>query len=445
MTLKVDNTKILDCSIVSDYLNEDEKVALKKLSKEVVEKNGTGISILDYSSSTDEISAALEGVAMCKQKARNGGKDQKNPIVYQSDCDSHYSPDESFWSIRSFFHPSTNGLSTYDYGVDYDTIYGIDSYGQLMVSHPNLYDTQAMLYDNIVSIVENPDSDNPDSILLLRADGSVVYISNKDGADTPDMSDWTDIEEICQWDTSYGSGGYDIGLDQDGKLHMVPYGNPDDIDISKQKLDSLPAVRKVIPYAQDLFLISEDGKVISLMEKYDLSKKLEQEENVLDIQAYNGIIYVLYQDGRVKPFFYTETDSDSSETEEKETESEENKILRNELASWKRIVSITAYDDGLIGIRYDGKTECWGVEDSSFAEQVKGWDDIVAVDTIAIRLPNSDSRWRYALGIRADGTVVSTGYGEYYTVEENSYISGDYYDEKHNDGTYQNVSKWDLW
>ena len=449
--LKVDKTKILDCSIIFDdsSLNEDEKAALKKLSKEVVEKNGTDISILDYSSSNviiSEISAALEGVAMCKQKARNGGKDQKNLVVYQSDCDSYYSPDKSFWSIRSFFHPSTNnsGWFTHDYIKGYDYLYGIDSYGQLIVSHPNLYDAQAMLYDNVVSIVENPHNFEPDSILLLRSDGSVVYIANEEGADTPDMSDWTDIEEICQWDTSYGSGGYDIGLDKDGKLHMVPYGDPDDIGISKQKLDSLPAVRKVIPYEQDLFLISEDGKVISLMEKYDLSKKLEKEENVADIQIYYyGIIYVLYQDGRVKPFFYTETDSDSSETEEKETESEENKTLRNELASWKRIVSITAYDDGLIGIRYDGKTECCGEEDLSFAEQVRGWGDIVAVDTIVVGLPFSDSSWRYALGIRADGTVVSTGNGEYYTVE-NSY-GDDYHEEEHTDGTYQDVSKWDLW
>ena len=73
---------------------------------------------------------------------------------------------------------------------------------------------------------------------------------------------------------------------------------------------------------------------------------------------------------------------------------------------------------------------------------MESWTNIVWVDTSAIS--RIDIHWNYAVGLKTDGTVVSTGDGTYYTTEKKTYGDG-YYKKYHSGGIYNDVSTWALW
>jgi len=126
------------------------------------------------------------------------------------------------------------------------------------------------------------------------------------------------------------------------------------------------------------------------------------------------------------------------------------------IETWNGIVALYNGAGGYFGIRYDGtveyisddidyQSESIGYsynQNTDLKNEVESWTDIAWIDTSA------DSRfnihWVYAVGLKADGTVVSTGNGTYYTTEENTYGNG-YHGVSHSGGTYNDVSSWKLW
>jgi len=72
---------------------------------------------------------------------------------------------------------------------------------------------------------------------------------------------------------------------------------------------------------------------------------------------------------------------------------------------------------------------------------VESWKNIVWIDGAADG--SLGINWTYAVGLKEDGTVVSSGDGDYYTVECN--LTDGYINKYHADGKYNNVSSWKLW
>ena len=110
----------------------------------------------------------------------------------------------------------------------------------------------------------------------------------------------------------------------------------------------------------------------------------------------------------------------------------------------------------IFGIRYDGTVKYVSDDidyvsssvgysyrqNTDIKNEVESWTNIVWVDTSADS--SHGIHWNYAVGLKTDGTVVSTGDGKYYTTEKNAYGDG-YHGESHTGGNYNDVSSWKLW
>ena len=128
----------------------------------------------------------------------------------------------------------------------------------------------------------------------------------------------------------------------------------------------------------------------------------------------------------------------------------------NEIEMWDGIVALHHGAGGYLGIRYDGtikyvsddieyESSSTGYtynQNSNLKSELESWTDIIWIDSAMDSRFNID--WKYAVGLKSDGTVCSTGNGTYYTTEENSYGSG-YHGVYHSNGNYNNVSSWKLW
>jgi hypothetical protein len=173
--------------------------------------------------------------------------------------------------------------------------------------------------------------------------------------------------------------------------------------------------------------------------------------DVVDIVYSDPYMAVLHKDGSVS----MELIGSFTPTEKYvEKEKEYYKEVVDEITTWNGIVALYHGAGGYFGVRYDGtikyvsddiyyESEIGYVysQNADIKSEVESWTNIVWVDTSADS--DFDIHWNYAVGLKTDGTVVSTGDGTYYTTEKN--VLGDYHGVVHTGGNYNEVSSWKLW
>lgn len=324
-------------------------------------------------------------------------------------------------------------------------------------------------YNNVVNALFNSTKQNDKYIyyaVMLLDDGTVKV--EADTADVnlyPELSDWKDIERIGRdYITVNGVTYYYIyGYDKNDSFYQV---FEKDTVPEKYKLSALGNVKKVITVSDNYILLLSDGNLAfrgdaSYYEEILLEKSNVQD--VLDLGVLSGFL-ILYNDGRVEHVYNSKFITPES--------AEAYGVISTTLDEWNGIVSIQNCENAFWGIRYDGTIKYLnpymylfkGIDYDderrlynslgSYMES-DSWNDIVFVSSV-YHVTNEGDKWIYAIGIKLDGTVVSTGNGKYYIKEikkKETVYSGDMvitipletdYIAKQ-DGTYHNVSDWNLW
>lgn len=338
------------------------------------------------------------------------------------------------------------------------SIVGVDKNGRLLKhdvgSFRNVTIREEMnieSYNGIVSVISgisSPYDDYVYYVVMLLSDGSVAEAKESGGDPYPDVKNWKDIKSI--------QSGHDciFGIDINGKVYQAKEtgGNP-----THYNLTGLNNVLRLIESCGNLIVLTEDGKLSVLGDTSYYTDVVSEKSNVHDIVECQYGILVLYEDGKVELI----TPSDSEDYAE--TNNGFYDRIATELGTWNGIVSIQTGASGIIGIRYDGtvnyvSTDIYyheGYSSNSYEfnahetlnNEIESWNDIVFISAASLAsryARDSANDWAYAIGIKYDGTAVSTGDGRYYTTEENAYGSG-YHDVSHDGGTYHVVSDWKLW
>ena len=93
----------------------------------------------------------------------------------------------------------------------------------------------------------------------------------------------------------------------------------------------------------------------------------------------------------------------------------------------------------MIGITHKGTVMAYGDNIAAY----EGWTDIVAVQNYY----GYEEYYFFSVGVKADGTIVTTSDGTYVVPREVTGYNGksNYVYDKKPGGTYCNVSTWDLW
>ena len=321
-----------------------------------------------------------------------------------------------------------------------ENIVGVDTNGNLCATRfslGSLLTDANKNYSNIKQIIANY------NFTCYLTDAGDVFCKYRDEELYSNFSSWKDIKEI------YGYGNDIFGIDYDGNVYTS--------NEARYHVSSMKNVRKIGIKSDIVFGITNDGKII---ENYygNYSPRFGSEilgyTDVVDAIYISPYLVVLHEDGTVSLEY----------VDSKEYTGEEKLQLQEEFASvaetWDGIVSIQQCAGGLIGIRYDGTAKYVSTEveylsnsysdskyryddNSEIKNAVETWTDIVWITGAKTPQYGDDLTWVYAVGIKSDGSVVSTGNGEYYTTEEDS--RGDYYDKYHSGGTYHLISDWKLW
>ena len=337
------------------------------------------------------------------------------------------------------------------------SIVGVDNNGYLLTHDAGGFGITQILeevsvesYNGIVSVISgisSPYDDYVYYVVMLLSDGSVAEAKESGGDPYPDVKNWKDIKSI--------QAGYDciFGIDINGKVYQAKEtgGNP-----THYNLTGLNNVLRLIEFYGNLIVLTEDGKLSVLGDTSYYTDVVSEKSNVHDIVECQDGILVLYEDGKVE---WIIAPSDSAEYAE--TINGFYGEIATELGKWNGIVSIQAGASGIIGIRYDGTVNYVSTDiyyynpygssyyrynsHETFNNEIEAWSDIVFISETPFTSVHARGRgddWAYAIGIKYDGTAVSTGDGRYYTYEE---YGEDYRAVSHDGGTYHVVSDWKLW
>lgn len=231
-----------------------------------------------------------------------------------------------------------------------------------------------------------------------------VFVAYKKGTRSDDKfsvgSYWEDIQKVCWLSDTI------IGIKSDSTLE-VAYTSDANKNIDAAVLNYADVVDVVYssPY---LAVLHKDGSIsMELVASYGC-----KEEHVEKVKAY-------YDD------------------------------VVEEITTWNGIVALYYGAGGYFGIRYDGTVKYVSDDisvdsydqNADIKSEVEAWENIVWVDTSE---DYAYAHWNYAVGLKTDGTVVSTGDGEFYRTEKNANGNG-YHGVLHSGGTYNDVSAWKLW
>ena len=290
--------------------------------------------------------------------------------------------------------------------------------------------------------------DDYDNWYALMSDGTInTYIDDRD-EEIRGTSSWKNIVSI------QGFYGGIVGIDQDGHV-LVAYkkGTPGSAMYST---DSWVDIQKVCKVSDMLIGIKSDNTLevaYNAVGDIRLDAAVLSYTDVVDIVYSSPYLAILHKDGSVS----MELAGSFTSTEKYvEKQKSYNKEVVEEITTWNGIVALYHGAGGYFGIRYDGTVKyvsddvddvSSGVgysyrQNTDIKSEVESWTNIVWVDTSAIS--RIDIHWNYAVGLKTDGTVVSTGDGTYYTTEKKTYGDG-YYKKYHSGGIYNDVSTWALW
>ena len=261
-------------------------------------------------------------------------------------------------------------------------------------------------------------------VVLLLEDGRVVCTSEDGYQPFPDLSSWKNIKEIQDYHE------YILGIDQDGKVHIA-YARNESGAHDKIIDQSWPAVKAVYSRSRDCLigLTLDNTLVISNQGKSEVPEFITGLTDVVDIHFTTAgavlgtddgkqLVAVLTTDGKVALYDYDGV-----------------RFEAPEIDAWREVVSIQSGLNGrLIGITHKGTIVSCG--EARYAD----WTDIVAVQSYTGYCP-------FSVGVKADGTLVTTSNGDYSITEEVTGGNGktNYVDRKREGGTFHLVSDWDLW
>lgn len=290
--------------------------------------------------------------------------------------------------------------------------------------------------------------DDYDNWYALMSDGTInTYINDRD-EEIQGTSSWKNIVSI------QGFYGGIVGIDQDGHV-LVAYekGTPGS---EMYSTDSWEDIQKVCNVSDMLIGIKSDNTLevaYNAEEDIRLDAAVLSYTDVVDIVYSSPYLAILHKDGSVSMEL-----AGSFTSKEKYVEKQKSyyKEVVEEITTWNGIVALYHGAGGYFGIRYDGTVKyvsddidyvSSGVgysyrQNTDIKSEVESWTNIVWVDTSADS--RFDIHWNYAVGLKTDGTVVSTGDGTYYTAEKNTYGDG-YHGKSHSGGIYNDVSTWALW
>ena len=282
----------------------------------------------------------------------------------------------------------------------------------------------------------------------LMSDGKIkTYIDDSDD-EYIGTNSWKNIVSLKE---AYGML---IGIDNTGHV-LIAYEKGTSSG-EKFNVASWENVQKIC-CVYDIIIGIKSDNTLEVAYTSDTDEKLDAAvlnyTDVVDVVYSSPYLAVLHKDGSISMEL---VGSFTSTAEYVEKQKAYYKEVVDEITTWNGIVALYHGAGGYFGIRYDGTVkyvsddieyQSEGVgysyaENTEIKSEVESWTNIVWVDTSA------DSRfnihWNYAVGLKTDGTVVSTGDGKYYTTEENAYGSG-YHGVSHTGGNYNDVSSWKLW
>ena len=261
-------------------------------------------------------------------------------------------------------------------------------------------------------------------VALLKEDGTVVCVCEEKQI-FPDVGYW---KNICYLEECHD---YLLGLDTEGRVHIA-YAKG--VNNYKFDVSGWPAVSHVYVFNRDLLIgLTTDQRLVVTSKEHDQTAEfLTSLTGVVDLKTFymkvntegKTVFAVLMDDGKVKLF-----------------DKEGNPVEHQQIASWREVVKLELGVGGsLIGITHRGTIECYDEDDADLA----GWTDIVSIQFFRDG-SGYGSCYDFAVGVRADGTVVTTSDGTYTKSEETSKNSGKYYKKEYTNGTYHLVDDWDLW
>ena len=282
----------------------------------------------------------------------------------------------------------------------------------------------------------------------LMSDGTIkTYIDDFDD-EYIGTNSWKNIVSIKE------ASGMLIGIDNTG--HVLIAYEKGTSSSEKFNVASWENVQKVCCVYDTIIGIKSDN-TLEVAYTSDANKKLDAAvlnyTDVVDVVYSSPYLAVLHKDGSVS----MELIGSFTSTEKYvEKQKEHYKEVVTEITMWNGIVALYHGAGGYFGIRYDGTVKYVSDDidyvsssvgysyrqNTDIKNEVESWTNIVWVDTSADS--RFDIHWNYAVGLKTDGTVVSTGDGKYYTTEKNAYGDG-YHGVSHSGGTYNDVSTWKLW
>lgn len=344
-------------------------------------------------------------------------------IKYQSDYDNDHRKQDALTDLAgavSLVAHTTEGIN------------GLDAQGKLLVHNINLMNMITIRdsmhiekYSGIRQVVHG--IRNEYYVVMLLNDGRVVCAAEDNQVVFPDIKNWSHIRDI------QNHHSYILGIDMDGKVH-VAYAVGEN-GRHGENVATWPAVKTVYVYSRDLLvgLTEENTLVLSSDYAREVPAFLENLKGVVDLRFIsdsqihaneNGkaisLVAVLTEDGKVKLYDF-----------------DGNPVSYHGIDSWREVVKLqTGLNGKLIGITHDGRVEAY----SDGVQAYASWTDIVAVQSFS-------GYYSFSVGVKADGTMVTTSDGTYAISVKVTGGNGktNYVDKEQTGGTYCNVSDWDLW
>jgi len=311
-------------------------------------------------------------------------------------------------------------------------INGLDAQGKLLthkISTMNQIEVRESMhlerYSGIRQVLHG--IQNEYYVVMLLEDGRVVCASEDGYQPFPDLSSWKNIKEIQDYHE------YILGIDRDGKVHIA-YAKNESGSHDRIIDQSWPAVKAVYSRSRDCLigLTLDNTLVISNQGKSEVPEFITGLTDVVDLQfTTSGAIFgttdsvplvaILTPDGKVALYDYNGE-----------------RFAAEKIDAWREVVSIQpGLGNRMIGITHKGTVEtCWERAEAAYAD----WTDIVAIQGFAGYCP-------FSVGVKADGTLVTTSDGSYSETEEVTGGNGktNYVDREREGGTFHLVSDWDLW
>lgn len=324
---------------------------------------------------------------------------------------------------------------------------GIDPAGRVVLhavdSASGVYLNDEMRYaledeENVADMVcDTCAADGTHYIVLLKEDGTVKVLGDT-AKPLTSTENWMNVVSLKDGTNKV------FGLDYTGRV-LIAYESafPEE---NRYDLSAFPAVRKTVETGKALVGLTLAGGIAVTYADTEARypESLTALTGVTDIAANANLLVITFGDGTVKALRIPEWISAKKSSGMGKIDK-----AAHTVSNWENIVRVRFAADGIFGIAYDGTVRYTSCDvkynaakeryvfnsHSDVEKQAEEWTDIVDVISCT----------SHAVGVKADGTLVSAGGGEYLVKKEGQNGSGLFTYEKRTDGSYTEVSSWKLW